>query len=68
MRFIFQGRVAPFCWHKSAVQIWKKAFIEYRDGRAEAVDLVQLEAEGAPARAYLLRVCATADISTPALA
>lgn len=100
MRFIFRGRVAPFCWHKSAVQIWKNAFrptlrdmsesenhfvllmlnkmmrgeegnytegqitnwrFEFRDGRAEAVDLVQLEAEGAPARAYLLRVCATAD-------
>lgn len=100
MKFEPMGRVAPFCWHKSAVQIWKNAFrpairdmtvsenhfvllmlnkmmrgeegnytegqitnwrFEYRDGRAEAVDLVQLGAEGAPERAYLLRVCATAD-------
>lgn len=100
MKFEPMGRVAPFCLHKSAVQIWKNAFrpetrsmtesenhfvllmlnkmmrreegnytegqitnwrFEYRDGRAEAVDLVQLKAEGAPERAYLLRVCATAD-------
>ena len=34
---------------------------EYRDGHTEAADLVQLDVEGAPQRAYLLRVCATAD-------
>lgn len=100
MKFEPMGRVAPFCWHKSAVQIWKNAFrpalrdmtasenhfillmlnkmmkgeegnyteyqitnwrFEYRDGHTEAVDLVQLEADGAPERAYLLRVYATAD-------
>lgn len=100
MKFEPMGRVAPFCLHKSAVQIWKNAFrpetrsmtvsenhfvllminkmmrgeegnytegqitnwrFEYRDGRAEAVDLVQLEAEGAPEKAYLLRIYATED-------
>ena len=94
------GRVAPFCWHKSAVQIWKNAFepairdmtvsenhfillmlnkmmkgeegnyteyqitnwrFEYRGGHTEAVDLVKLEAEGAPGKAYLLRIYATED-------
>ena len=34
---------------------------EYRDGHTEAVDLVQLEAEGAPEKAYLLRIYATED-------
>lgn len=100
MKFEPMGRVAPFCWHKSAVQIWKNAFrpairdmsasenhfillmlnkmtkgeegnyteyqitnwrFEYRDGHTEAVDLVQLNVEGAPERAYLLRVYATED-------
>lgn len=100
MRFEPMGRVAPFCWHKSAVQIWKNAFrpatrnltdkeehfillmlnkmikgvegdyteyqitnwrFEYRDGHTEAVDLVRLNVEGAPEKAYLLRVYATED-------
>lgn len=34
---------------------------EYRDGHTEAVDLVQLNVEGAPERAYLLRIYATED-------
>lgn len=100
MKFVPMGRVAPFCWHKSAQQIWKNAFrpatrsmtasenhfvllmmnkmmhgkewnyteyqitnwrFEYRDGHTEAVDLVQLDVEGAPEKAYLLRVYATED-------
>lgn len=100
MKFVPMGRVAPFCWHKSAQQIWKNAFrpatrsmtasenhfvllmmnkmmhgkegnyteyqitnwrFEYRDGRTEAVDLVQLDVEGAPEKAYLLRIYATED-------
>lgn len=100
MKFEPMGRVAPFCWHKSAVQIWKNAFrptlrdmsesenhfvllmlnkmmrgeegnytegqitnwrFEFRDGHMEAADLVQLDVEGAPEKAYLLRIYATED-------